>query len=512
MNAKITKWGAGALLLLGMAACKSGEAAVETSKLTTATVTRGDLVIEAEATGTIEPIRQVDVKSKASGEVLKLNVDVGDQVTAGELLAEVDPRDVKNSYEQAQADLTVAEKRKSISEAQLARSKDLLAAGVITEESYESAELDYANAQSTLVKAQTNHQLAQLRLSDATISAPMKGTILSKSVEEGQVIQSASSSVSGGTTLFTMANLAQMQVRTLVDETDVGQLKAGMSATVKVEAFPDQTFRGDVQKIEPLAVNQQNVTMFNVIVNLNNQGGLLKPGMNAEVSILVNQALNVLRVPNSAIVQPREVGGAALALGLDVDNMDLTQFMAAGGRRGGGDSARGGARPAGQGAQGGAARAGAGAGAGAARGGAGGQRAARGGAGQAAPGGASSAMTAEFDSLRARVARGEISQDSMRVLAAAFRQGAGAMANPADADSKPVVVFVMRNGKPEPRLIRVGINDWDNTEVKSGLEETDTLAVVSAAQLQAQQQEFLNRIRSRAGGMFGGGMMGGRGR
>ena len=156
MNAKIIKWGAGALLLLGLAACKSGEAAEESSRFTTALVKRDNLVIDAEATGTIEPIRQVDVKSKASGEILKLNVDVGDSVSAGQLLAEVDPRDVKNAFDQAQADLTVAKKRLEISKAQLDRSKDLLAAGVITEADNEGTELDYANAQSTLVKAQTS--------------------------------------------------------------------------------------------------------------------------------------------------------------------------------------------------------------------------------------------------------------------------------------------------------------------------------------------------------------------
>jgi HlyD family secretion protein len=515
MNAKIMKWGAGALLLLGLAACKSGEAAEETGKFTTTVVKRDNLVIDAEATGTVEPIRQVDVKSKASGEILKLNVDVGDSVKAGQLLAEVDPRDVKNAFEQAQADLTVAKKRKEISEAQLGRSKDLYAAGVITESDYESSELDFANSQSTLVKAQTNFELAQLRLSDATITAPMRGTILAKTVEEGQVIQSASSNVSGGTTLFTMANLDQMQVRTLVDETDVGQLRKGLEATVKVEAYPDRTFHGEVQKIEPQAVNQQNVTMFNVIVNLDNHEGLLKPGMNAEVTIIVNQAPNALLVPNGAIVQPREVGPAALALGLDIDKLDLTQFGAFGGRRNG-DTASG-TRTAAAGRSGRARSGGAQAGdppdaEGAPAGATGGQRSSSQRYAQRTAGQGQTRLSgtraAEFDSLRAKVARGEITQDSMRVLMTELRQGAMGQ-DSTSANSKSAVVFVVKNGVPEPRLIRVGINNWDNTEVLSGLEENDTLAVVSAAQLQAQQQEFMNRIRSRAGSMFGGGMMGG---
>ena len=185
-------------------------------------VVRGALRITAEATGTVEPIRKVEVKSKASGEVLALSVDVGDQVQTGALLARIDPRDVRNSFDQAAADLDVAEARLEISQAQNQRSKELLDGGVITAQEYENARLDLANAQASFIKARTNESLAELRLGDVTITAPLAGTIIQKSVEEGQVIQSASGNVSGGTTLFVMANLLEMQVRTLVDETDMG--------------------------------------------------------------------------------------------------------------------------------------------------------------------------------------------------------------------------------------------------------------------------------------------------
>jgi len=511
MNAKILKWGAGAMLLLGMAACKSGEAATNSTGYATAVVTRGDVRNEADATGTVQPIRSVDVKSKASGEIIKLHVDVGDTVHTGELLAEVDPRDVQNNYDQAKANLDVANKSLQISKSQLDRSKDLLKGGVITQEQYETNELSYANAVASQVRAQTSFELAQKELSDAMIVAPMNGTILTRTVSEGQVIQSASQNVSGGTTLFTMANLAEMQVVALVDETDVGALKAGMPATVKVDAYPDRTFDGKVLKIEPQAVVSQNVTNFNVIIDLDNRDRLLKPGMNAEVTILENSALNVLMVPTGAIVQPRQVGPAAMALGLDVDNLDLSQF--AGGRfmRGNGDSARG--------AQGGASRS---------QGGQtaqGGRTALRGQGGQVgqrsrASGQRTGARTSqnaarlsmgpEFDSLRAKVARGEITQDSMRVLAEALRQHADSAADP---NVKSVVVFVVKDGKPTPKLVRIGISDWDNAAVVSGLQENDTVAVVSAAQLQAQQQAFMNRIRERMGGSpFGGGGGGRRGR
>ncbi len=272
----------------GIAACTSGEA-VEAPSMATAQVSQGNLRITAEATGTVEPIRTVEVKSKASGEILRLYVDVGDQVEPGALLAEIDPRDVRTDLNQAEADLQVAQARYENSEAQLQRARDMFAAGVITQQEMESTSLDFANSSATLIRSQSTRDLSQLRMQDVTIRSPLAGTVLVKNVEEGGVIQSASGSVSGGSTLFTMAALAEMQVRTMIDETDMGKLAAGMTATVTVEAFPEQTFRGVVQKIEPQAVVQSNVTMFPVIVTLDNRDGLLKPGMNAEVEILIDQ-------------------------------------------------------------------------------------------------------------------------------------------------------------------------------------------------------------------------------
>ncbi|MDT8340894.1 MAG: efflux RND transporter periplasmic adaptor subunit, partial [Longimicrobiales bacterium] len=312
-------------LAVAVAACSTSEA-VEAPSVATVVPERGDLRVVVEATGTVEPIRTVEVKSKASGEVVRLHADIGDQVEPGTLLAEVDPRDVRNAFEQAEADLEVAEARAAISQQQLARQQELLRAGVITQQELEAASLEAANSSANLVKARTNFELAELRLADVTIRAPLSGTILQRNVEEGTVIQSASQNVSGGSVLFIMAELDAMQVRTLVDETDMGQLSAGMEASVSVEAYPDRVFRGRVEKIEPQAVIQQNVTLFPVIVTLDNRIGLLRPGMNAEVEVLVDEARDVLLVPNTAIVNVRDVGPAALALGLNPDDIDLSAF------------------------------------------------------------------------------------------------------------------------------------------------------------------------------------------
>jgi len=496
------------LALAGMvafvtAACSNDESVDGVSSLITVEVIRGDLSIRAEATGTVEPIRTVEVKSKASGEILRLHADIGDEVGPGSLLADIDPRDVQNRFNQTEADLAVAQARLEISEAQLERSDQLLEAAVITPQEHEGSRLEFANSQASLVKAETSHDLAILQLNDVRIRAPAAGTIIQKSVEEGVVIQSASQNVSGGTTLFMMANLKEMQVRTLVDETDMGQLASGLEAIVTVEAFPDQEFRGVVDKIEPQATVVQNVTMFPVIVSLDNSAGLLKPGMNAEVEVLIDEALDVVLVPNNAIVQTSDVGPAAMALGLNIDEMDLTQFMRSGrgGSRGGqgfaGGGRGGGARPQSEGAEA-----------------TGGEGARPSGDGQDDQG----SVMAQLQELRAQVESGEISQNSMRAMmqdlgggrgGRAARGGGADVTRASTGGTRPAVVFVMgADSIPEPRLVQMGLNDWDHTQIVMGVEAGDVLVVVGAAQLMAQQQEFQSRMMSRMGGNLFGGSMG----
>ncbi|MGW8265735.1 MAG: efflux RND transporter periplasmic adaptor subunit [Longimicrobiales bacterium] len=525
-------WGARRLmtgLLLGgtvavVSACGRGEAS-EAPAVQTTEVVRETMRITAEATGQVEPVRQVEVKSKASGEILRLHADIGDRVEPGTLLAEIDPRDVQNAFDQAEADLEVAQARVDISEAQLERSTELLEAGVITQQEFESQRLDYANSRASLVKAQTNLELAQLRLSDVTIRAPIAGTILTRNVEEGTVIQSASSNVSGGSILFVMANLDEMQVRTLVDETDMGQVKAGLTASVQVEAFPGRSFEGVVEKIEPQATVQQNVTMFPVIVRLDNRQGLLRPGMNAEVETLLVERPDVLVVPNNAVVLPQEMMAAASVLGLDGEAIEFDQAVYAEMARAAGLGAmRGGGRT----------RNGVG-------GGTAGQAAGRGAQDPSQPGGTPpegaarpeapvgmEGFRARMDSLRAQVERGEISQDSMDAVRNAFRaqmggqaggapgaQGAAVVqdANPAlsglvntTGAPRPAVAFVvLADGSTEMRPVLMGVNDWDNTEILAGLQEGEQVALIGAAQLQAEQQQMMNRMRG-MGGMFGPGM------
>jgi len=316
--------GVAALVLLaacgGEVASTSGEG---TLAFATVPVEPSNFRVTVRATGIVEPMRMLDVKSLAAGEITELFADVGDRVGAGSILAEIDPRDVRNAFVEAEADLEVARARMEITRTQTERSRELLEAGVISEQEHEARNLEFANARSALLRAETNHQLAELRLADVRIRAPLSGTILSRQVDRGQVISSASGNVSGGTTLFTMADLDRVQVRIRVPESDLALIAPGLTVSVRPEAFPDRSFEGAVLKVEPQAVTEQNVVVFPVLIVLDNPDGLLRPGMNGSVEILVAQYPDALTIPATAVVQRRQVVEAATIV-----NADLTGWIA----------------------------------------------------------------------------------------------------------------------------------------------------------------------------------------
>ncbi|MEP6620397.1 MAG: efflux RND transporter periplasmic adaptor subunit [bacterium] len=336
-----------AALLLGTA-CSSDKK--NNIPVTTAAVARRDIVIDAQATGVVEPINVVEVKSKASGLIVKMPVETGYQVKPGDLLVQIETRDVQNQFDQSDAALKAAKSKLDVSTAQKKRADDLFKQRIITATEYETAQLDFANAQSQLVSATSSMDLSKQRLEDATVRAPVEGTIIEKTVSLGTVITSATGAFGGGTTLLKMANLGQVRIRALFNETDIGQVKPGQVATVTVDAYPERRFVGTVEKIEPQAVVQQNVTMFPVLVTLENGEGLLKPGMNGETSVLVDQRSGVLAVPNDAVRNVREAVATAPILGLDPDSVraQMAVLQAAGrngggGRQGGGGGGAGGA-------------------------------------------------------------------------------------------------------------------------------------------------------------------------
>lgn len=304
------------LLLAALAALQGCEKPVTEPLYAAVPITRRDITVAVEAAGLVEPSKTVELKSKASGEILEMRAETGDRVKSGELLVRIDERNPRNALAQAQAQLEAAQARRSIAKAQAERAERLLASRTINEVDYEQTQLEFANAKAEVVRSEVAVETARIQLDDTNVLAPMDGMIIERLVEKGQVISSPIMDVGGGTLLMKMADLRTVQIRTLVDETDIGKIEPGQTAEVTVTAFPNQPFTGSVEKIEPQASAEETVTTFAVQIVLDNERALLRPGMNAEVEILVARRTDVLAVPTMALRTERDIPTAAQLVGL----------------------------------------------------------------------------------------------------------------------------------------------------------------------------------------------------
>ncbi len=441
-------------------------------------VTTRDISVTAQAAGAILPDTVVEVKSKASGEILEFPVQTGELVQRGTLLARIDRRVPQNRYEQAMAQLDVANARLKNSETQLKRTQELYDAKAVTEQELETATLDVANSKAAQLSAKSDVETAKIQLDDTEVRAPITGTIIYKNVERGAVISSPTSDVGGGTVLLKMADLSLVQVKTFVDETDIGKLKPGMSANVTVEAYPNRPFRGEVLKIEPQADTIQNVTMFPVLVRINNADGLLKPGMNTEVNIAVGSAAGVLAVPNAALRTERDVASAASVLG--INDQDLQQMLADAKAasqppKPSGDTGAG--APLSDSAKAAAAAA-------------------------ATP--SREQMQALFTKMRSGATLTAEEQAMMAKMRSAGggRGGRGGQAGGNGQDALfggKYIVFALRGGKPTPVYVTTGITDLDYSEVKSGLTAQDSVLLLPSASLIQAQQGLQERMSRNSG-------------
>ncbi|HVZ76357.1 MAG TPA: efflux RND transporter periplasmic adaptor subunit, partial [Gemmatimonadaceae bacterium] len=303
-----------------LAAC--GHAASAVSAIETSPATQQDIVVTVEATGVIEPVDAVDVKSKASGQVVKMPIVVGSRVKEGDLVVQVDPRQMQSLYDAAKAAVAAATANLSVNRVALAREDSLLHQGAITAVEHETSVVAFANAQSALASAQSTLETATINLNDATVLAPMDGIVINKNVSVGQVIASATNVVGGGTSLLTVADLRRVLDSALVNESDIGSVKVGQSAAVTVDAFPTRVFHGTVLRISPQAIVQQSVTMFPVLVSLDNPEGLLMPGMSTDATIDITRVPNAVAVPNDAIGSTQEVATLAAVLGIPQPAVD----------------------------------------------------------------------------------------------------------------------------------------------------------------------------------------------
>jgi HlyD family secretion protein len=246
----------------------------------TAGVERRTLEVAVSSAGIVEPLATVEVKSKASGEVLDVLVSTGDHVEEGSLMVSIDPRIVRNRLAQSDAELKAAISGREIAITQKKRVESLVTKGTLTQSDLEQATLDLANAEAQVVTARVSVENARIAVDESAV-----------------------------------------QIRSLVDETDIGKIRPGMEAKVSVAAYPNQPFPGEVIKIEPQAVIEQNVTMFAVLVSIQNPDGLLMPGMNAEVEVSIVRAEDVMTIPVMALRTNRDLDSTAFILDRSVEDI-----------------------------------------------------------------------------------------------------------------------------------------------------------------------------------------------
>ena len=314
------------ILILTSCGSSNDDASKETTFYKKENVSTKKLELSIEASGIIEAISSVEIKSKASGEVLFLGAEVGDLVKKGSILGQIDQRTPKNILDQSKSDLEASKVRLENAKSQFERGKELHSQGSISDKEFEDIQESYAQAKSTVVRTEVTYENAKIALDDTIVRSPVEGTIISRPVEVGQVISSPTQAVGGGTVLMTMADLSKVRVRALVDEIDVGKVSIGQTVSIKVAAYRDQEFFGIVSKIEPMAMVEQNVTTFPVLIDIDNDDNLLLLGMNTDVVIEVLNKDVSLSTPTMSLRTRKDIYSAANILNIPKQTVD--QFLA----------------------------------------------------------------------------------------------------------------------------------------------------------------------------------------
>ena len=325
-------------------AAKVGGTKIDPAKI--GKVDQGDLAKSVVATGKIQPITKVEIKSKASGIVKRLMVDAGERVKAGQVLAELDKEQIQAQVRAARAALEASEANFHATEADIERAKvdalgpdipmlqrayerakQMATEGVVSQASLDDAQRAYELALnkrnvsvaqlsvSRAKQAQAKAQVAQSRASleqseeefrNSTIVAPIDGLVLSRDVEIGDAVSSILILGSSATLVMTLGDTHEVYVKGKVDESDIGKVYLGQIARIKVESFKDKTFDGKVTKISPLGAEKDNVTTFEVRVSITNPGGELKANMTANAEIILEDHKNVLFIPEQALIYDKD--------------------------------------------------------------------------------------------------------------------------------------------------------------------------------------------------------------
>jgi len=329
----------GALAILGYSAA-SAPAAFDASRL--ATVERGTMVLSVVATGKIEPITKVEIKSKANGIIERLHVDVDQVAEPGQILAELDRENLTARLREARANLQAAEAARDAAIAQvkkneietespdldlarrnLARAEQLFGQQLLPQSTLEETKTALAQAevrhraaagqlviaQARVVEAKANVaqaraavERAEEELAQATIRAPIRGTVLTRDVEVGSPVSSILNLGANATLVMTLGNIDKVYVKGKVDEADIGRVRVGQAARITTESFPDRVFEGQVTQISPIGVERDNVTTFAVEVSIENPGKALKANMTANAEIILEEMPDSLLLPESAVI------------------------------------------------------------------------------------------------------------------------------------------------------------------------------------------------------------------
>jgi RND family efflux transporter MFP subunit len=281
--------------------CKSGKSDNNSPKFKEVTVQRGTFLVIVTANGVVKPIDRIEIKSKASGIVEDLPVEEGDFIKKGDLIARLDQKDELAEFGQAKANYDIAKAELKQAQRSFERRNKLFNQNLISEEERDQIELSLAVANGKLIQAETTLERAKERLSESIVRAPIDGIILQKYVEKGQIIASGVSNVSGGTPIVDIADMQSVYIEAGIDEIDVGKVGEGQSVMVTAEAYPDLLFMGKIVRLSPEARIEQNVTLFDVIVEVENPEGKLKSGMNTTIEITIVRKDSTLLVPAMAL-------------------------------------------------------------------------------------------------------------------------------------------------------------------------------------------------------------------
>ncbi len=272
---------------------KSDDISYETTNVAISTISNS-----VTATGTVEPIKQVEVGTQVSGIIDRIYVDFNSVVTEGQLLAELDKSVLQMDLEASRASLNSAKIEYDYQTINYNRIKGLYEKGLVSDSEYESAEYQFSKANTSYLQAQANSKKAERNIGYATIYSPINGVVLSRAVDEGQTVASGFSTP----TLFTIANdLTKMQVIANVDEADIGEVKDGQKVNFTVDAFPDLTFQGTVLQVRLQASTTSNVVTYEVVIDAPNPELKLKPGLTANITIYTLEKPKVITVPVRAL-------------------------------------------------------------------------------------------------------------------------------------------------------------------------------------------------------------------